>query len=166
MDTKVKLRQRGAAIALAKRRKVRLSEIGRVIQAAFGEVYGYLGSHRVTPHEPPFLIYHGTPGPGREPFEIEICAPIGRPIDPPLGWRLVELPAGTFASTVHVGPYDTLGQTYDHLDAWLRSSEYVKAGPPREVYLSEPSTPPELTRTVVEYPVEEAKARAGAARKG
>lgn len=160
MDTEVKLRQRAAAIALTHRRKVRLTEIGRVIQTSFGEVYGYLGAHRVTPHDPPFLIYHGAPGPGREPFEIEICAPISRPIDPPMGWRLTELPAGTFASTVHVGPYDTLGQTYDRLDAWLRAQGYAKAGPPREVYLSEPSTPPELTRTVVEYPVDVVKAPA------
>jgi effector-binding domain-containing protein len=58
-----------------------------------------------------------------------------------------------FASTLHVGPYDTLGQAYDGLDAWLADHGYAKAGPPREVYLSEPSTPPAATRTVIEVPV-------------
>ncbi len=152
MDIEVKVRQRESAIALTKRCEVRMPEIGGAISSAFGEVYGYLGAHRVTAADPPFVIYTVTPSPGL-PFEIEVCAPVRHAIDPPSGWRLTDLPAGTFASTVHVGSYDNLGQTYARLDAWLREHGYAKAGPPREVYLSEPSTPPELTRTVIEYPV-------------
>lgn len=154
MEIEVKVRTRPTTIVLTKRRQVRLSEIGQIIGPSLGEVYGYLGSRLVRPDEPPFVIYHGVPGPDDEPFEIEICAPIGRAIDPPSGWQLAELPAGTFASTVHVGPYDTLGHAYDEFHAWLSSQGYAEAGPPREVYLSEPSTPPALVRTVIEYPIE------------
>jgi effector-binding domain-containing protein len=152
MDIEVKVRSREAALALTKQVHVRIPEIGQVISTSFGEVYGYLGAHRVTPHDPPFIIYLSMPAPGRA-FDVEICAPISHPIDPPLGWKLTELPAGTFASTLHVGPYDSIGQVYDDLDAWFRDHGYAKAGPPREVYLSEPSTAPELIRTVVEFPV-------------
>lgn len=163
MDTEVKIRERGVAVVLAKRRSVRLSEIGTVIGPALGEVYGYLGSHEVPTTEAPFIIYHGSPGPNDAPFEIEICAPVGRPIDPPTGWQLTELPGGMFASTVHVGPYATISGTYELLGVWIPAHGYAPSGPPREVYLSEPSTPPAETRTVVEFPVVEVKATAPAA---
>jgi effector-binding domain-containing protein len=131
---------------------VRLASIGAAIGAGFAEVYGFLGPHAVASGEP-FVIYHGAPGPGDRPFEIEICAPIARRVDPPAGWTVIELPAGTFASVVHVGAYDTLGTTYDELERWIAGQGLAIAGPPREVYLSEPSTPPADTRTVVEFPV-------------
>lgn len=162
MDTDIKVRDRSVTTVLSKRRNVRVSEIGGVISTAFGEVYAYLGARQVPATEPPFIIYHGAPGPGDAPFEIEICAPIRRPIDPPAGWQLVELPPGPFASTVHIGPYATLGETYDRLHAWLPAHGYALAGAPREVYLSEPSTPPAETRTVVEFPVARVEAAAPA----
>lgn len=152
MDIEVKVRQRESALALTKRCLVRISDIGPAIASAFGEIYGYLGAHRVATSDPPFVIYTSMPGPD-SPFEIEVCAPVRGAIDPPAAWRLTELPAGTFASTVHAGSYETLGQTYARFDAWLTDHGYAKAGPPREVYLSEPATPPDLTRTVIEYPV-------------
>ena len=42
--------------------------------------------------------------------------------------------------------------------AWPAEHGYAIAGPPREVYLSEPETPPEQIRTIVELPVEEVDA--------
>lgn len=159
MQTEVKLRERGRAIVLAKRANVRVREIGPTLGAAFGQVYGYLDNLGVRPTAPPFVIYHGMPGPFDLPFEIEICAPLGGPIDPPEGWRLLDLPAGIFASVVHVGSYETVGAAYDELEAWIAEHGYAIHGAPREVYLSEPGTAPAETRTVVELPVARAVVR-------
>jgi effector-binding domain-containing protein len=155
MGGEVKVGRREAALVVAKRLPVRLSEIGGVIGRAFGEVYGYLGARGAVPQGPPFIIYHGAPV-GDDPFDIEICAPVGRAVDPPAGWQVQELPAGTFVTLLHVGPYDTIGAAYEALGAWIPENGYVVAGPPREVYLSEPETPPEQIRTIVEFPVVEA----------
>ncbi len=153
MTTEVKVRNRDAVTVLSRRSTVRLSDVGPTIGTAMGEVYGHLEGLGVRATEAPFVMYHGMPGPHDSPFDIEVCAPVPRPVDPPPGWRLDELPAGVFASLVHEGPYSTLGQTYDRLGAWIPANGYAVAGPPREVYLSEPSPPPEQTRTVVEFPV-------------
>jgi effector-binding domain-containing protein len=152
MQTDFKVRDRGPAIVLSQRASVRLSSIGAAIGAGFAEVYGFLGPLGAASGEP-YVIYHGAPGPGDRPFEIEICAPIGRAVEAPAGWSVTELPAGTFASVIHVGPYGALGATYDELERWIARQGLAIAGPPREVYLSEPSTPPADTRTVVEFPV-------------
>lgn len=157
MEREAKLGRRDAALVVSKRVPVRVSEIGGVIGPSFGEVYAHLGAHGVIPHGPPFVIYHGDPASG-DPFDIEICAPVSVALIPPVGWQLQELPAGSFATQMHVGPYGTLGETYAALAAWIAGHGLEAAGPPREVYLSPPETPPDQIRTVIELPVEEVAA--------
>lgn len=154
MEREVKVGRREATLVVSKRVPVTLAGIGGTIGSAFGEVYGHLGGHGAAPDGPPFVIYHGTPASG-EPFDIEICAPVARAVEPPAGWQLQELPAGMFATLLHVGPYDTIGTAYAEIMAWPGEHGYAIAGPPREVYLSDPSTPPEQIRTIVELPVVE-----------
>lgn len=161
MAHEVKVGRRDAALVLSKWFAVTLADIGRVMGAAFGEVYGHLGASGAAPDGPPFVIYHGTPASG-QPFDIEVCAPIAHPVEPPTGWQLQELPAGTFATLLHVGPYDTIGEAYAAIMAWPAEHGHAIAGPPREVYLSEPETPPAQIRTIVELPVEEVGAPAAA----
>jgi effector-binding domain-containing protein len=152
MELEVRIERRDAALVVSKRLPVRLSEIGGVIGRAFGEVYGHLGTRGIASDGPPFVVYHGTPV-ADDPFDMEICAPVARTTDPPAGWQMQELPAGTFVTLLHVGPYDTIGAAYDSLTAWIGAHDLAIAGPPREVYLSEPGTPPEQIRTILEFPV-------------
>ena len=152
MGEEVRIGRRDAVLIVSKRASARLSEIGPVIGRAFGEAYGYLSARGIETAGPPFVIYHGMPV-ADDPFDVEICAPVARTTDPPTGWQVRELPAGTFATLVHVGPYDTLGAANDRLAAWIGDHALAIAGPPREAYLSEPDTPPEQIRTTVEFPV-------------
>ena len=158
MQTDFRVRTREGAIVLSKSLEVRVADLPRVISTSFGEVYAYLGRHRVTTSEAPFIVYHGQPGPENAPFPIQICAPVSLPMDPPPGWTCTTLPGGLFASVIHVGPYDSLGVAYDDLEAWIGRQGLSVAGSPREVYLSDPGTPPGETRTVVEFPVVQAGA--------
>jgi effector-binding domain-containing protein len=160
MQTNYRVRDRDGMTILARALDVRLSDIGGAIGSSFADVYGYLGAHGVRPVDPPFVIYHGTPDAGDEPFPIEICAPVPAGIDPPAGWTRRELPAGTFASVLNIGPYDTLGTAYAELERWIDGRRMEIAGPPREVYLSDPTTAPADIRTVIELPVVEAEVAA------
>jgi effector-binding domain-containing protein len=157
MAGEIHVQRRDATLVVSERLSVRLSEIGGVIGPAFGEIYGHLAARGIAGDGPPFVIYHESPA-DADPFDIEICAPVSRRTDPPAGWQVQELPAGTFATLVHVGPYETLGTAYDTLTAWIGAHDLAFAGPPREVYLSEPETPPEQIRTIVEVPVVEVTA--------
>ena len=161
MGHEVKVGRREAAVVVSKRVPVTLDEIGGVLGSAFGEVYGHLGSVGAEPEGPPFVIYHGDPSQG-EPFDVEICAPVRAAVEPPVGWTTQELSAGTFATIVHVGPYDSLGSAYEVITAWVGQHGFAVSGPPREVYLSEAATPPEQTRTIIELPVDEVAAPAAA----
>ena len=155
MEREVKVGRREATLVISKRLPVRLSEIGSVLGTAFGEVYGYLGAHGIEPAGPPFVIYHGVPE-ADDPFEVEICAPVARATEAPTGWQIQELPAGTFATLLHVGPYDSVATAYGTMTTWLSAHHLVVLGPPREVYLSEAGTPPEQVKTIIEFPVADA----------
>ena len=152
MEHEVHLTERPALRVVAKRMPVTLESIGAALSQAFGEVYAVIGAAGVGTAGPPFVIYHSIPVPG-QPLDIEVCAPVAGTIEPREPWRLEELPAGTFASRIHVGPYDTVGATYQAVSDWIAAHGLAVAGPPREVYLSPPSTPPEQTQTVIEFPV-------------
>jgi len=154
MQTEVKIREREPQLVLSRRFELRLADIGRVIGSGLGQAYGYLAARHARSTESPFVIYHGIPGPTNLPFEIELCVPVGADVEAPEGWQRVELPGGSFASVVHIGSYDTIGAAYDVLDDWIATHELVIAGPAREVYLSDRSTAPAETKTVVEFPVD------------
>lgn len=59
---------------------------------------------------------------------------------------------------LHVGPCDTVETACDTLTAWIGAHAMAVAGPPREVNLSEPDTPPDKTKTIVEFPVSQVAA--------
>ncbi|TDD21681.1 MerR family DNA-binding transcriptional regulator [Actinomadura sp. KC06] len=68
------------------------------------------------------------------------------------------LPGGSFASAVHVGPYEEIPLTVHGVLAWFGDYGHVPAGPVREVYLNDPATtPPEHLETRVQIRVEDAQ---------
>ena len=66
-----------------------------------------------------------------------------------------QLPECEVATTVHLGPYDQLGQAYDALKegAAAQGRKVEEAGIMWEEYWTGPEAPPEETRTVVFWPV-------------
>ena len=152
MGHAVRVVDRPALRVVSKRVSVAIELIGPTLGQAFGEVYALIGAAEAEAAGPPFVICHSMPTPG-QPMDIEICAPVGGSLEPHDPWRLVDLPAGTFASRKHVGPCDTVEAAYIALTTWIPEHGLTIAGPPREVYLSEPSTPPERVETIVEFPV-------------
>lgn len=66
------------------------------------------------------------------------------------------LPGGSFASAVHVGPYEEIPLTVHGVLAWFGDYGHTPAGPVREVYLNDPATtPPERLETRVMIRVED-----------
>ncbi len=53
------------------------------------------------------------------------------------------IPASTVATTVHKGPYETLGESYVAIDRWMNDQGVSPAGPFWEVYLTDPAEVPD-----------------------
>jgi AraC family transcriptional regulator len=69
---------------------------------------------------------------------------VGRDIPLPAGLAEEHIPAGHYARTLHVGPYEQLGDVWARfLGEWLPTSGYrLGPGPSYELYLNDPSTTP------------------------
>ena len=70
-----------------------------------------------------------------------------------------QLPAvEEMACTVHQGSYDTIGEVYSRLMAWIEANGYRICGPNREVYVRgcESAGDPPTYVTEVRIPVEKA----------
>ena len=119
---------------------------------AFGDLYAHLGRHGVPPLGEPFVIYHSF---GPDGVDAEGCLPVPRgvPVTERVGYH--ELPAISVVETLHIGPYDELGQAYQALSDWIRDHGLEAAGPVRERYLNEPGpdVPPAAYRTIVQVPI-------------
>ena len=79
---------------------------------------------------------------------MDVCAPIAEPITPSGDIKYMELPATRVVSVLHVGPYDSLGATYEKLEIFLRTNGIVATGPPREIYLTPPDVPADQVQTL------------------
>jgi len=130
------------------------SDLGQL----FGEIFAYLGQHRISPAGPPIGIYHDHEF-REENVDAEVAVPVIGAV--PEGERVKkrELPAvEEMACTVHEGSYETVGATYGQLMAWIEVSGYRMTGPVREVYLRGPESggDPSTYVTEIQLPVEKA----------
>jgi len=71
------------------------------------------------------------------------------------GVRIDGLPGGEVAMTVHVGPYEGLGQASNAIQAWIGENSLTPAGAPWEVHITDPMATPSTAgwRTEVYWPV-------------
>lgn len=113
--------------------------LAEVLPAAFG----YAMSQGLAMSGPPFVRYiDQTPA----FVTVEAGVPLAETADAPpadSGLSTGHLPAGTVAVTVHKGPYEDLGDAHIALDRWMTENEVTPAGPPWEIYITDPAEVPD-----------------------
>jgi len=58
------------------------------------------------------------------------------------------------AFTIHRGPYEQVGPTFNRLIKWIEENGYQIGGPAREIWLNDPNfVPPESLKTEIQFPV-------------
>lgn len=122
----------------------RKGEPGKVIGPAFGALFAWAGQKGVAPTGAPLGIYHDSP----EDVPVdELRMTIAIPVAPGTKGegeiRVEDIPEREEAVLVHKGPYSTVGASYGALMGGVFSSGRSPAGPPMEVYISDPNSVPE-----------------------
>jgi effector-binding domain-containing protein len=131
------------------------SDIGQL----YGEIFKHLGSKLVfKPAGPMMMICHDSEYKERD-CDIEALVPISKNIKGSDRVKVYELPALEQAvSTIHKGPYDTIGEAYSAIMAWCEANGYQITGPDRELYFTDPRKVKEPSENVTEiqFPVQKA----------
>jgi effector-binding domain-containing protein len=101
----------------AVRATIPLSAIPRTWKPALYRVGAFLKTHGdLDPGHNVFLYHH--PARRHEAMNIDFGVQVQHPFEPEGDVRCIETPAGEVAKTVHVGPYDRLGDGHNAIHAW------------------------------------------------
>lgn len=154
MPYEVALKEVPAQNVAAIRKHTAMATIGEDIMRCFATLGAAVGKAGATMAGPPFLVMHDVIDEETD-GDIEVCFPLAEPFAGEGEVRGVEVSAMTVASTVHRGPYDEVGPAYHTLTGWIQEHGHEVAGPPREVYLTDPQETPDPADylTEVQFPI-------------
>ncbi len=130
------------------------------IPEGFDRLYGYVSAQGLIPAGPPQAVYLTPPELPETDAEWELWAPVAGPVDPcgpdEHGLGVRDVPERTVAWVMHMGPYESIGPTYEGLARWIADNGHAVVGPPEEIYLSDPDeVPPEEYLTEVRFPIDD-----------
>ena len=141
--------------------EVRDTDLWAFLEEAYDRLAAALRAVGATPSGPPGALY--PPEIAEEGVEhVEAYLPVAAPLALPRGVGaggsavgLGEVPGGAVAVLVHAGDYDTIGDTYRTLGAWVARHARHAGDRVRERYVVGASDPvaPEAYRTEIAWPI-------------
>jgi effector-binding domain-containing protein len=128
-----------------------VDKIGAWLQTTYATVAAYLEKFGVGPVGMPYARYHRA---GDDTFDVEAGFVATTPVPGEKDVEPSEFPGGPVVVAVHIGPYETMGTTYEAIAHWLAEHSAVATGEPWEVYFSDPREVPDPSqwRTEVVQP--------------
>lgn len=121
------------------RKRIKHEEIAGALGELLPGVYAYVMKKGIPMAGPPLCRYREW-SPGGVTLEAGMSVAVAAEGE---GDVLAgTLPGGPAASTIHVGPYDTLSEAHSALETWLADNALHGAGDPWEVYLTDPGEVP------------------------
>lgn len=134
------------------RATVAMDELPAFFARAFTATAAALGQQGQVPAGPPFGLYRGMP---TAVVDVEAGFPVTAPVEPAGEVLPSTLPGGRAVEAVHVGPYDTMGETYGQVEQWMVGQRLVPGPVVWESYLSDPEREPDPAtwRTVIHWSV-------------
>lgn len=138
--------------AAAIRAEVPMAELRDVFDHGFHAVAQAVEAQGVAIAGPPFGFYPRMPG---DTVAVVVGFPVAGTIAAEGEVEPFELPGGRVVTGAHVGPYETLAQSYEELMAWTRAEGLTLAEGMWESYLSDPSAEPDprTWRTLITWPL-------------
>lgn len=154
MPYEVTVKEVAAQHVAVLRKHASMKTIGQDASSGFATVGQAVGMAGIPMAGPPFLVMF-EPIDEESDGDIEIAFPVAAPFAGAGEVTGQELPAMTVASTVHRGPYDEIGPAYTTVVGWIQEHGHEIAGPPREIYLTDPSTTPDPADyvTEIQFPI-------------
>lgn len=148
MNYSVQLQQfPGSPLAIVRRRAT-LQQLPRVIPEACGEVWNAIRVHNVQGAGRNVAVYLD------DEMNLDIGVELSTPLSVASDLIPSQLPAGTVATTTHLGPYRRLGEAHHAVIDWCNAHGHQLVRPCWETYdhwVDEWNQNPSKIRTVVFY---------------
>ena len=138
-----------AELVAAVRVKVPISEIARAWKPALDRVWAFLKANSGLRAGHNLFLYHHAERRG-EPMNVDFGVQVALPFERQGDVQCIETPAGEVARTVHIGPYDRLGDAHDAIHAWCAANNRKIAPASWEIY-GDWNNDPALLETTIKY---------------
>ena len=136
------------------RETVPLNALRGFFDRAFGAIRGVAEEQHAQLAGPPFALYHGRP---TDVVDVEVGFPLAAPVSGGADSTVSPgvLPSGLAYEALHIGPYESLQQTYTAILARMRTDGVSPAEAMWEYYLTDPGAEPDPAKwqTLVVWPV-------------
>ena len=125
------------------------------VQTGLSQLYAWAAPKGLLGGGPPIGIYHDSPQDvAPEELRSTLAIPVPDTVQGEGAVRIEVIPSREEAIYVHKGPYDRLEPAYGKVIEHIFKSGYKIAGPPMEVYISNPmEVPPEELVTEIRFPI-------------
>src|SRR5271165_3772661 len=149
MEYEVAVETAQAKVVAAVRVKLPVSDIGQAWKPALDQVWAFLKTNGgLHPGHNLFLYHH--PERRNEPMNIDFGVQVARRFEPEGSVQCIETPAGEVARTLHIGPYDWLGDAHKAIHAWCAAHNRKIAHASWEIY-GDWNNNPALLETTIKY---------------
>lgn len=153
MSAPPEITQRAEQPYVGIRAQVSMQELGGLAQR-LSEVFGWLGAHGIAPTGAPFFRYNLIDM-ARE-LEVEAAVPVAAPVAADHQVISGVLPAGRYATVIHVGEPAGLAGATGELLGWAsehgmsfdmtQTSDGERWGGRLEIYLTDPAQEPDMSK--------------------
>lgn len=151
MAYRCEVTERASQPTLAIRTRASVEELGKVMGQAYGRIGQYMGELEAQCAGPPYAAYYNE---DMEDLDLEIGCPVAQELPGRDEIEAGEIPGGSFATCLHVGPYAEIGPAYEALSEWMEENHLQPTGAAYELYLNDPEeTPPEELMTQIMFPL-------------
>ncbi|MDT0194059.1 GyrI-like domain-containing protein [Arthrobacter sp. AB6] len=146
---KVHLTEQAVAVV---RERVPMASLTEFFGRAFGTVMAAVRNQGASPAGPPFALYRGMPA---ETVDVEAGFPIAGNFTEADGVATGTLPETDALEALHIGPYDTLENTYGAILGRMEAEGFTPSDTMWEYYLSDPEAEPDPAKwqTRVVWPI-------------
>ena len=151
MSYNCEILERTVQPVLAVRTRTPASELPQVLGRAYQAIVNLLGELEEDPAGPPYTAYFNM---DMQNLDVEIGFPVSQKLKGRGEVIAGEIPAGSFASCLHTGPYSEIKSAYQVLMQWVVREGHEATGVSYEFYLNDPNqTPPEELMTQIVFPL-------------
>lgn len=146
---KVHLTEQPVAVV---RERVPMASLTDFFGRAFSTVMAAAQKQGASPAGPPFALYRGMPS---ESVDVEAGFPITGNFEGTDGVAKATLPETDALEALHIGPYDTLENTYHAILGQMEAEGLTPSDTMWEYYLSDPEAEPDAAKwqTRVVWPI-------------
>jgi effector-binding domain-containing protein len=125
------------------------SDIARVWKPALDQVWVFMKTKSEFRSGKNLFLYHH-PEHRNDPMNIDFGVQVAHRFEPQDNVQCIETPAGEVARTVHVGPYDRLGEAHNAIHEWCAAHNRKIAHASWEIY-GHWNNDPALLETTIKY---------------